>query len=417
MTEAAPSATRPAGLSTSLRARIHELLEDEERVSPGARLVRGGLMALILLSVATAILRTEPGMPPAALLAFRLVEAVCVTVFSVEYVLRVWSSVEDRTGRYAGPVLGRLRYMATPMALVDLVAVLPFWLALLFPVDLLFLRLLRLLRILKITRYSPALATLQVILYNERRSLLSALLLIAVLVVVAAGFMHLAEGGEQPGTFGSIPRAMWWAIITLTTVGYGDATPLSPFGRVLAGIVALCGIGTLALPTAILGAGFTREMQKQEFFARSSMVARVPLLQHLPPAQLAEVIALLHTRMLPPRYTVLRRGEHAEAMYFIAEGRVVVRAGERRLTLGPGSFFGELAVIEGRPREITVTTLSPCRLLELDAGDFHRLVSGDPRLRELILEEARALARRHGFTVHIERERPPEAPPAPPAAG
>ncbi|MDF1587364.1 cyclic nucleotide-gated ion channel [Marinimicrococcus flavescens] len=394
----------------SLRARIHELLEDEERLGPAARTVRGGLMALILLSVGSAVLATEPDLPPPVRDLLEAIEAFCVAVFTVEYVLRVWTSVEDRAGRYGAPLAGRLRYMATPMALVDLAAVLPFYLTLLLPVDLVFLRLLRLLRILKITRYSPALSTLQLILYNERRSLLSALLLLAVLVVLAAGFMNMAEGDIQPAVFGSIPRAMWWAIITLTTVGYGDAAPVTSLGRIIAGITALCGIGTLALPTAILGAGFAREMQKKEFFARSSMVARVPLLRHLPPAQLAEVTSLLHARMLPPRYTVLRRGEHAEAMYFIGEGRVVVRLGDRRLTLGPGSFFGELALIEGRPREITVTTLTPCRLLELDAGDFHRLIAGDPGLRETILAEARETARRHGFTLHVERDGAPAAP-------
>jgi CRP-like cAMP-binding protein len=126
------------------------------------------------------------------------------------------------------------------------------------------------------------------------------------------------------------------------------------------------------------------------------MVARVPLFRHLPPAQLAEITALLHQRHLPPRYTVIRRGEHPEAMYFIDQGRVVMRMGERRVVLGPGSFFGELALLEGRPREATVITLTACRLLELDAGDFHRLIGGDPELRRNLLAEARERARAIG---------------------
>ncbi len=385
----------------SLRARLYELIEDDERTTGAAHVVRIILVALIVLSVAASILETEPIFRGRLDRLFALIEYGCVAIFSVEYVARVWVSVDDRAGRYSHPLVGRLRYMLTPSAIVDLVAVLPFYLSLFIPIDLIFLRLFRLLRILKITRYSPALATLQLVLYNERRSLLSALLVFGVVLVIAAGLMHAAEGAAQPERFGTIPAAMWWAVITLTTVGYGDATPITSAGKAIAALTALCGIGALALPTAILGAGFARELQKQDFVARSSMVARVALFQGLGPAQLAEVTSLLHPRMLPPRYTVIRRGEHPEAMYFIDHGRVVMRIGERRITLGPGGFFGELALLEGRPREVTVTTLSPCRLLELDAGDFHRLIGGDAQLRETILAEARQRAELHGHPLHV----------------
>ena len=215
----------------SLRARLYELLEDDERTTSAARVVRVVLVALIVLSVVASILETEPMFrgPLDRLLA--VIEYGCVAIFSLEYVARVWVSVEDRAGRYAHPLVGRLRYMLTPSAIVDLVAVLPFYLSLLIPIDLIFLRLFRLLRILKITRYSPALATLELVLYNERRSLLSALLVFGVVLVIAAGLMHAAEGAAQPERFGSIPAAMWWAVITLTTVGYGDATPINRRGQ------------------------------------------------------------------------------------------------------------------------------------------------------------------------------------------
>jgi voltage-gated potassium channel len=179
---------------------------------------------------------------------------------------------------------------------------------------------------------------------------------------------------------------------------------VTPLGRIVAGGAALLSLATIAFPTAILGAGFVREMQQQDFLARASMVACVPLFRHLPPAQLAEITALLHQRNLPPRYTVIRRGEHPEAMYFIDQGRVVMRLGERRVVLGPGSFFGELALLEGRPREATVITLTACRLLELDAGDFHRLIGGDPELRRNLLAEARERARAIGHPPPGEAE-------------
>ena len=157
-----------------------------------------------------------------------------------------------------------------------------------------------------------------------------------------------------------------------------------------------------ALPTAILGAGFAHELQKRSFAATAAMVARVPLFRHLPPAQLAELTALLRPRVLPSRYTVIRRGEHPDAVYFIDEGRVVSRQKDRRIAIGAGSFFGEMALLEGRPRQVSIITLTSCRLLELRAGDFHRLLAGDPRLRHIILEEVRRRSEIEGDEVHPE---------------
>lgn len=371
------------------RVWIYELLEDEDAPPRLATIVRRILLALIVLSVAVAIIDTMPAMDRAAGTWLRAIEHLCVAVFTVEYALRVWTAVEDRAGRYADPLWGRLRYMATPMAIIDLIAILPYFVGLLLPVDLVMLRALRVLRILKVTRYSRALATFEVVLVNERRSLMAAASIMAIALLLASALLYHAERDAQPDAFGSIPAAMWYAVITLTAVGYGDVVPITPLGRVIGGLTAVTGILMLALPTAILGAGFTQEIQKRNFATTAAMVSRVPLFRHLAPPQLAELTSLLRPRVLPARYTVMRVGDHPDYMYFVDEGRVVLRYKDRRIELGPGASFGEMALLEGTPRQITIVTLSSCRLLELHASDLHRLLGADPTLRKTLLDEAR----------------------------
>ncbi len=378
--------SRPAG--RRLRRKVYELLEAEEAPSLAGRLAARLLTFLILLSTAAAVLDTVESLHRAWRPLLLGIEFVCVALFTVEYAARVWSAVEDRAGRYNHPLWGRLRFMLTPLALIDLAAILPYYLAVILPFDLLLLRSLRILRVLKLTRYSPAIATIELVVVNERRSLVAAMGVLAVALLVASGIMYHVERDAQPEAFGSIPAAMWWAIATLTTVGYGDVAPVTALGRVIAGGVAMIGIFMFALPTAILGAGFLQEIQKRNFAAAAAMVSRAPMFSHLDPPQLAELTALLRPRMLPPRYIIMRQGEQGDAMYFIDEGEVAVQTRSHRSVLGPGSFVGELALLEGRPRKATVTTLTTCRLLELGAGDFHRLLAGDETLRRTILAEA-----------------------------
>lgn len=374
----------------SWRARIHEVLEDEDGLARDAGAVRAGIAALIGLSIVGTMLDSVPSIGARWGGALGTVETLIVLAFTVEYTLRLWVCVEDRAERYTDPLWGRLRYARTPMAVVDLLAVLPWWLGLLVPISPVLLRSLRLIRLLKVARISPALGTLELVVYNERRALLTVAVLAMVTLLLASALIYAAERAAQPEIFGSIPAALWWAVATLTTVGYGDAVPVTPLGRLIGGLTALAAIAMLALPTAILGAGFVQEMHKRDFASVAAMVARVPVFRHLAPAQLAEVTGLLQPRQLPPRYTVMRRGEHAGSMYFIDAGEVSVRTPQRRLTLGPGDYFGELALLEPGPRHTTIVTLTACRLLELRAGDFQRLIAGDPALRARMLEEMRA---------------------------
>jgi voltage-gated potassium channel len=182
------------------------------------------------------------------------------------------------------------------MMIIDLLAILPWYIHDILPFDLRALRLLRLFRLLKLVRYSPALETLKRVVAHEWRALLGALLLILMLLMASSTVMYFLERSAQPQQFGSIPASAWWALETLTTVGYGDVTPATPLGKIFGGIVMLLGLCTFALPVAILATGFNQESSRHEFVVTWSMVARVPLFSTLEAAEVAEVTKLLYTR-------------------------------------------------------------------------------------------------------------------------
>lgn len=220
-----------------------------------------GIRLLIVLNVAAVILETVPSLWAAYRPFFVSFEVLSVAVFTVEYGVRVWGSVEDP--RYRGAVRGRLRFAVTPMAVIDLLAVLPALLPV-FGFDLRILRgarLFRLVRILKLGRYSRALRTVGRVFRKRRPELVIALSALGFLLLVASSLMYFAEHEAQPQKFSSIPAAMWWGVVTLTTLGYGDVYPVTLAGRILGGVFALTGLLMVALPTAILGAGFVDEMR------------------------------------------------------------------------------------------------------------------------------------------------------------
>lgn len=193
----------------------------------------------------------------------RAIEHVSVAAFAVEYLLRLWTSVENPKCR--GAILGRVRYALSPMALIDLIAIAPFfvpWIG----TDLLTLRafrLIRLLRLLKFGRYSEALQLMGRVLARKRGELGSTVVIAGFLLIVAATLLHAAEAEMQPNRFGTLPDSMWWAVVTMTTVGYGDVYPMTGLGKFLGSIVAFMGIGLFALPTGILGAGFLEEAARR----------------------------------------------------------------------------------------------------------------------------------------------------------
>ena len=168
--------------------------------------------------------------------------------------------MERDNRRYKAPIKGRIRYLLSPIALIDLLAILPFYLTFLLPVDLRFMRVFRLFLIFKLTRYHASMSLLARVVRNEAGPIAAAMFVLATLLMVAASFAFIAEHEAQPEAFASIPDAMWWTIVTMTTVGYGDMVPVTPLGKVLGGVIAVIGLGMVALPAGLLAAGFSEQL-------------------------------------------------------------------------------------------------------------------------------------------------------------
>lgn len=249
----------------ALRQDVYQLLEAPDRTYPGARLVDLGLIVLILLNLVAIVLESVPKVGHAWGAAFRGFEVFSVAVFTVEYLLRLWSSPENpRFTAHDSLGSARLRYLATPLAIVDLLAILPFYLPFLLGVDLRFLRALRLLRVFKLTRYFSAMGVLLDVLREEARAFGAAIFVLLVIMMMASSAMYLFEHEAQPEAFGSIPAAMWWAVATLTTVGYGDVTPITVGGKIFGACITVIGIGMVALPAGILASGFSDHLHARK---------------------------------------------------------------------------------------------------------------------------------------------------------
>jgi voltage-gated potassium channel len=236
---------------------IYNLLQGTHRGFGLSRVVNVAIMALILANVLAFMLESFDGIGLRYHDAFRLFEAVSVVLFTLEYLGRLWVAPEHDA--YEGPILGRLRWAITPLAIVDLLAVAPFYLRGLIAVDLRALRLLRVLRlvrIVKLARYSNALRALVDVVKRTWAQLVVTLVAAGLMLVLAASLMWIAEGHVQPEVFPNVPATLWWAVVTLTTVGYGDAIPVTTMGKIIGGVIAVLGVAFIALPASILAAGF-----------------------------------------------------------------------------------------------------------------------------------------------------------------
>ena len=225
---------------------------------------------------------------------------------------------------------------------------------------------------------------------RERRALFACLIIVTGFVLITAAIMHAVEMNAQPDRFGTIPDAMWWAVVTLTTVGYGDVVPVTPLGKVVAGFTALLGLVMLALPIGIIATSFAEVIHRRDFVVTWGLIARVPLFHDLSAADIAEIMRYLRSQFVAPGVTVVRRGDPADAMFFIASGEVEIELPQGPAVLGEGQFFGEIALLEETLRSATVRSRAPTRLLALDARDFRAIISQFPEIGRHIRATAEA---------------------------
>lgn len=220
------------------------------------------MMVLIGLNILAIIMESVVSFEAGFRVQLYLFELFSVAVFTIEYIARIWSCVDLEGCTEDDPIRARIQHMLTPMALVDLMAILPFYLTIFFAIDLRFLRVFRLLRIFKLTRYSGAMNVLLSVLREEASSFVAAFFVLFVLLILTSSGIYLIEHKVQPEAFGSIPAAMWWAMSTLTTVGYGDVTPTTAMGKLFGGFITIIGMGMVALPAGILASGFSSQLSR-----------------------------------------------------------------------------------------------------------------------------------------------------------
>jgi voltage-gated potassium channel len=342
-----------------------------------------GLLAIAVASI--------DGLPP---IVETLLTAIVVLVgifFLGEYVARLWTAPESNRFAALSDSMARLRWALSSNGLIGLLAAVPIFAITIGsiqanheagPIFCLFW-------ILKLGVHAPAMNTLARVVSNERATLTSVVIIFIMILITAATISHMLERTAQPAVFGNIPQALWWAVVTLTTTGYGDVVPQTVGGRMIGSVVMVSGILVLALMTGILATGFAEEERRREYLRVWDQVTRVPMFAELGTVTLSEIVSKLRVRHYPPRIVVVRRDEPGDSMFFISEGEVEVRLPRGVVTLGQGGFFGEMALLDRLPRSATVVTSQPTTLLVLYASDFYEVAANIPSLVEAVEHEAR----------------------------
>ena len=357
-------------------------LEQFVAATTGRNMTKAAYVA-ISTGVAMMVLLT---VDPAYEAAHHWVDAVlwvCLAFFVFEWVVRLRHALMAQRG---------WSYALSGRGLVDAAGAIAVPLAMMLGVNPKTAWLLSVLWMLKVVPGIPGLRQLRRVLVVESGPILSVLVIFLMVLFLASVAEYFLERELQPNAFGSVPAALWWAVATLTTTGYGDVVPITPLGRLVAAVVMICGLGVFGLWTGILATGFAAETRRDNFLKTWESVSKVPFFAALGPAAIADVTHMLRTMDLPARTMIIRKGQTGDCMYFIAAGEVEVDLPGKKVTLGEGAFFGEMALLGNNLRSANITTTRVSRLLVLDLVDFRLLMARHPDLAETIDAEARRRA-------------------------
>ena len=377
----------PQTAPQSLRQAAYTVLEEGQIETTGSRIVEGVLVTLIIANVAAVALESIPAIARHYQRFFSAFEYFSISAYTIEYIARVWSSLEDPRIAARGPVQGRLAFALRPLMIVDFLAFAPSYLAFLLPLDLRVLRIFRLLRLVKLARYSQALPALLGVLYSQRSALFASFILTLCAMCASGELMYIAESKIQPGVFGTMPDAMYWAVTTLTTVGYGDKVPITPIGKFIAGITEVTGLLLFALPIGILANGFVSDLNRRQFAITWSMMKRQPLFLGMDVHAVTEILAALSAKLIREHTQITTAGQTANTLYLIASGRASLEGQNESYDLEPGDIFGQEGLEVGALFESTVTARSEMRLLVLAGDDARRLARKYPLLYQRLKNE------------------------------
>lgn len=366
------------------RQRIYALLEEGMMESRLGRLIETALVALIVFNVVAVALESVPSIYGRFHAAFGAFEQVSLAAFTVEYFLRLWVSVEDPRIAARGPFRGRVAFALRPLVVVDFLAFAPSYLGIFLGIDLRVLRIFRLFRLLKLARYSQALQALLGVLLAERNALFASVVLLLSTMCLEGEMMHLAEGGIQPRTLGTLPGAMYWALTTLTTVGYGDITPVTVLGKFIAAVTMVTGLALFALPIGIIAHGFVTGLSRRRFPVTWNMLRRQPLFQGLDVQALNEVLESATASLIKEHAQITNAGREATEFYLIISGLARSESDSGMHDLGPGEMIGQETLHYSAEYSTTATAKTAMRVLALPADELRRLSRKYPLLQARI---------------------------------
>jgi len=359
---------------------------DERVISRASWTYRTFEAGCVVVGIGAMMLRTEPDLPAGWGGICLAIDIFVLLVFALDWLVRLW--VIPLQHMAMSPADARKEWISSRSSIIGILSFAPMAVMALVDPSPAGAPVLSVLWVIRFAHYSQGIDMLVSVFAREQQAITGVLFIFFSVLLTGGVVEFLAERHAQPQVFGSVARTLWWGITTLTTTGYGDAVPITPLGRLVAGAMMISGIVVFGLLAGILATGFAAEMKRRDFLRNWDLVAQVPMFHDVGPGTIADLAGLLRPRELPSRTVVARRGAAGDCMFFIVSGEVEIQLEPKPVRLGRGHFFGEMALVTGATRNATVVTTAATRLLVLDIADFRALASAKPELLDIIHQEA-----------------------------